>query len=198
MKDIFRASAPQDVLVPTLFCAYFDELVATNDNTVGSCSSTSGEPLVSDSSNTTTALEATVTTAVSRAVVAAFQADPTLDKVYVKPTHMCRGLGITVISRRDCQLQKEEKEKDEEVVPSSESESVTTTGDVGSGSASSGSATNASHGGDVLKLNRDLFRAKLSKELAPLALSTARRGVIVEPLVRACSSFLGWERAILQ
>ena len=82
MKQKF-ASTPlvQDkMVVPTLYSAYFDQFKAATEETT---------------------LTQLVTEAVTEAVVLAFNKDPSLQKVYIKPTHMCRGLGITVTTRDD-------------------------------------------------------------------------------------------------
>jgi len=138
MKEIFRQAdgVSPELLVPTLYSCYFDSLTG-NGNTAGGAE----QP---------TADEEQIRAAVYKAVANAFENDGSLKLVHVKPSHMCRGLGITQISREDFQKAKE--------------------------------AT--SEGKDpTFHLNKDMFRERLSRELAPLALRHARRGVLIEPHV---------------
>ena len=80
MKKIF-AERVQDKkhLVPTLFSVYMDELTDDTSNDANGA----------------------VTSAVTSAVANAFESDPLLEQVHVKPSHMCRGLGITSICRKE-------------------------------------------------------------------------------------------------
>jgi len=83
MKQLFQdAGIANELIVPTLYSAYFDELLA----------STAAVP---DADETNTIIQAKI----SQAVAEAFSKNKALNIVHVKPSHMCRGLGITKISR---------------------------------------------------------------------------------------------------
>ena len=189
MKNILRQRVAPSRLVPTLFAAYFDEMPASGSGesdhgcrpdassaATGGEGEGEGEPRDHDDDSATVGVATTsraddsrepslpdrVQAEVGKAIGKAFDADISLQQVHVKPSHMCRGLGITVVTRDQYML----------------SEATYRS------AVLHGGGDPASRVWPAVQLNRELFRGKLSKELAPLGLADARRGVVVEPHVR--------------